>query len=119
VVKGGPILNDATRQDALAAGLAPLTTLIDNGSDAPGTIMYLCSPEFQHQLRQAELIIAKGQANYETLSEMKAPLFFLLQAKCPILARDLDVPVTSIVLKQSDFFSRYQFIIPIPPHHPT
>jgi uncharacterized protein with ATP-grasp and redox domains len=100
VVKGGPVLNDATRQDALEAGLAPLTTLVDNGSDAPGTIIDLCSAEFRRLLAQAELIIAKGQANYETLSRAKAPIFFLLQAKCPVIARDLGVPVKSIVLKQ-------------------
>ncbi len=100
VVKGGPVLNDATRQDALEAGLGPLTTLVDNGSDAPGTIIDLCSAEFRRLLAQAELIIAKGQANYETLSGAKAPIFFLLQAKCPVIARDLGVPVKSIVLKQ-------------------
>ncbi len=100
VVKGGPILNDATRQDALEAGLEPLTTLVDNGSDAPGTILELCSPGFRRLLAQAELVIAKGQANYETLSEVQAPIFFLLQAKCPVIAQNLGVPLKSIVLKQ-------------------
>jgi uncharacterized protein with ATP-grasp and redox domains len=99
VVKGGPILNDATRQDALAAGLSPVATLVDNGCNAPGTIMTLCSQEFRHLLAEADLIIAKGQANYETLSEAAAPIFFLLQTKCPVIARSLGVPVKSIVLK--------------------
>ena len=100
VVKGGPILNDATQSDALAAGLAPLVTIINNGSTAPGTIMALCSSEFCRLFAAAELIIAKGQANYESLSGTAAPVFFLLQAKCPVIARDLGVPVKSIVLKQ-------------------
>lgn len=99
-VKGGPILNDATRQDALAAGLGPVTTIVDNGSNAPGTIIGLCSQEFRHLLAQAELVIAKGQANYESLSGTIAPIFFLLQAKCPVIARSLEVPIKSIVLKQ-------------------
>jgi uncharacterized protein with ATP-grasp and redox domains len=101
-VKGGPILNDATRHDALAAGLGPATTIVDNGSNAPGTIIGLCSQEFRQLLDQAELIIAKGQANYESLSGTTTPIFFLLQAKCPVIAQNLAVPVKSIVLKQGD-----------------
>ena len=101
-VKGGPILNDATQRDALAAGLGPVTTIVDNGSNAPGTIMELCSQEFRHLLAQAKLIIAKGQANYESLSRTAAPIFFLLQAKCPVIAQSLEVPIKSIVLKQGD-----------------
>ena len=101
-VKGGPILNDATRHDALAAGLGPVTTIVDSGSNAPGTIIELCSQEFRHLLDQAELIIAKGQANYESLSGIAVPIFFLLQAKCPVIAQSLEVPVKSIVLKQGD-----------------
>jgi len=46
------------------------------------------------------LVVAKGQANYETLSEEGPEVFFLLQAKCPIVARDVGVPVGSIVLRQ-------------------
>lgn len=99
-VKKGPILNDATREDALAAGLGEVTTIVDNGSNAPGTIIDLCSKDFKRLLNEAELIIAKGQANYESLSDMTAPVFFLLQAKCPIIADNLGVPVKGIVLKK-------------------
>jgi len=99
VVKHGPILNDATRQDALAAGLSGVATIVDNGCDAPGTIIPLCSQEIRYLLAEANFIIAKGQANYESLSETAAPIFFLLQAKCPVIARSLGVPVKSIVLK--------------------
>jgi damage-control phosphatase, subfamily I len=98
VVKGGPILNDATRQDALAAGLDRTATIADNGSNAPGTLIKLCSEEFQKRLAAAKLIIAKGQANYESLSGFDAPIFFLLQAKCPVIAHDLGVSVKSIVV---------------------
>jgi len=99
VVKAGPIINDATREDAVAAGLDLLTHIIDNGSEAPGTLLDRCSPAFREQFARAPLIIAKGQANYETLSEVRAPVFFLLLAKCPILAEDLGVPIGSVVLK--------------------
>jgi hypothetical protein len=98
--KGGPTLNDATVQDAQAAGIHRVARLISTGSDSPGTILASCSEQFRSTYREARLIIAKGQANYETLSEEGPKLFFLLQAKCPVIARDLGVPVGSIVLRQ-------------------
>lgn len=100
-VKGGPTLNDATREDALAARLDRVAEIVSTGSDAPGTILHRCSEEFRHLYDQAELIIAKGQANYETLSEEGSRVFLLLQVKCPVIARDVGVPVGSIVLRQS------------------
>lgn len=99
-VKGGPTLNDATREDALAAGLDRVAEIVSTGSDAPGTTLDRCSDEFRELYEKAELIIAKGQANYETLSEEGSRVFLLLQAKCPVIARDVGVPVGSIVLKQ-------------------
>lgn len=99
-VKGGPVLNDATREDALAAGLDQVAEIFSTGSDAPGTILEYTSDEFRRLYAQAELVIAKGQANYETLSETGPKAFFLLQTKCPVIARDVGVPVGSIVLKQ-------------------
>lgn len=106
VVKAGPIINDATREDALAAGLETVSQIIDNGSDAPGTLLDRCSPAFRELFARAPLIIAKGQANYETLSEARAPVFFLLLAKCQIIADDLGVPIGSVVLKAPDEMSR-------------
>jgi hypothetical protein len=101
-VKGGPILNDATREDALAAGLDRVAEIVDTGSEAPGTILADCAESFRRRFEAAELVIAKGQANYETLSGVGAAgLFFLLQVKCPVIARDIGVPVGSIVLKQA------------------
>jgi len=99
-VKGGPILNDATMEDALAAGVDRVAEVVSTGSDAPGTILSRCSEEFRHLYDEAELVIAKGQANYEALSEEGPKAFFLLQTKCPVIARDVGVPVGSIVLKQ-------------------
>jgi uncharacterized protein with ATP-grasp and redox domains len=99
-VKGGPVLNDATMEDAQAAELDQAARIVDNGIDATGTILSRCSESFRRMYDEAELVIAKGQANYETLSSEGAKVFFLLQAKCPIIARDVGVPVGSIVLKQ-------------------
>jgi len=100
--KGGPILNDATVNDALAAGLDEVAEVISTGSDAPGTILDRCTEDFRRRYNQAELIIAKGQANYETLSTERKGIFFLLQTKCPVIARDVGVPAGSIVLKRGE-----------------
>jgi len=100
-VKGGPTLNDATREDALAAGLETCADIIDNGSDAPGTILSLCSENFRQVYAAAPLVIAKGQGNYETLSEAGARVFCLLQIKCPVIARDLGASVGGVVVRQS------------------
>ncbi len=100
VVKAGPIINDAIRQDAIDAGINLVAEIIDNGSDAVGTLLDDCSENFRKRFKQAELIIAKGQANYESLSDTQAPIFFLLQAKCNIIAQDLGVTEGAVVLKQ-------------------
>jgi uncharacterized protein with ATP-grasp and redox domains len=99
-VKGGPVLNDATREDALAAGVDQVAQLIETGSDAPGTILDRCSDEFRQLYEKVGMVVAKGQANYETLSGTGPKVFFLLQVKCPVIARDVGVTVGSIVLKQ-------------------
>ncbi len=99
-VKASPIINDALLEDAIAAGIDQVAEIIDNGSNAPGTMLNHCSGEFRERFNQAELIIAKGQANYESLSAENAPLFFLLQAKCSVIARDLDVSSKDIILKR-------------------
>lgn len=102
VVKGGAILNDATLDDARAAGLDRVAKVLANGSDAPGTILERSDDGFRQLFEKAELIIAKGQANYETLSAEGDRIFFLLQTKCPVIAADIGVPVGSIVLNQGD-----------------
>lgn len=99
-VKGGPVLNDATRGDAVAAGIDQVAQVISTGADAPGTVLHRCSDAFRRVYDEAELIIAKGQANYETLSEEGPRVFCMLQIKCPVISRDVGVPVGSIVLSQ-------------------
>jgi len=99
-VKGGPVLNDATMHDAEAAGLDEIAEVVDTGSDAPGTVLRLCSEEFRRRYDEAKMIVAKGQANYETLSGEGERLFFLLQTKCHVIAEDVGAPQGSIVLKQ-------------------
>ncbi len=99
-VRGWPVLNDATLTDAFATGLADMADVISNGSDAPGTILENCSPEFRSLFAAADLIIAKGQGNYETLVGADKPIFFLLKIKCEVLSRMLGWPCGSLVLHQ-------------------
>jgi hypothetical protein len=105
VVKGKPVINDATMEDAGVAGLTRIVEVIDNGSDAPGTIMDSCSQEFRHRFTNADLIIAKGQGNYETLSDVGKNIFFVLKAKCPVIARDLGCEVGEMILRKSETFN--------------
>ncbi len=97
-VKGSPIINDATMDDARAVGLTDIVPVIDNGADAPGTILDICSETFRSHFEQADFVIAKGQGNYETLSDVDKHFYFILKAKCPVIAIDIDCPVGQMVL---------------------
>ena len=102
VVRGSATINDVTFVEAKEAGLnAVCNDIIDNGSDAPGTLLQDCSAEFLERFNQAELIIAKGQGNFESLSGIDAPIFFLLQAKCNVIANELGVKELDLIVKQS------------------
>ena len=101
VVREKPIINDATREDALLSGLDKVSEITSSGCDTPGTILKFCSDEFLETYRSASLIISKGQGNYEALSDEKRPLFFLLKAKCQVVARDLGVKNGSIILAKT------------------
>jgi uncharacterized protein with ATP-grasp and redox domains len=100
-VRGAPVINDVTIADTQPAGIPGLVEVVDNGSDAPGTILDDCSAEFQRRFDEADLIIAKGQGNYETLSEVEKDIFFMLKAKCPVIARDLACHVGGLILRRS------------------
>ncbi len=104
VVKGKPIINDATMEDAKFAGLTEKVKVIDNGSDGPGTILKSCSEEFRQRFSQADLIIAKGQGNYETLNDIDKNIFFLLKAKCPVIAKHLDCEIGTVILRRNSNF---------------
>jgi uncharacterized protein with ATP-grasp and redox domains len=98
VVKGKPIINDALIEDALFCGINRTAKVISSGSDAPGTLLKYCSPEFIRLYQKAELIISKGQGNYESLSEEDKSIFFLFKAKCPVIAKDVGCNVGDMVL---------------------
>ena len=85
-VKGGPIINDATRADAISCGLDRRCRVIDNGTQCPGTPLDRCPPEFVRLFYEAEVVISKGQGNFETLSEGAGrTVYHLLTVKCPVV----------------------------------
>lgn len=101
VVKGSPVLNDVTLDDALQTGLNGVCEVIDNGCDGIGTILEWTSREFRESFDRADLIISKGQGNFETLYGTGEKAYFLFQAKCDVVARELGLPFGSMLLKSS------------------
>ena len=100
VVKGGPIINDATFEDAVYMSLDELPNVefltVSNGD--VGTGPNRSSQKVKGWIEEHDLVISKGQGNYEDLSEYNG-IFFMLMAKCPIIASDLGVKVKDIVLR--------------------
>lgn len=88
-VKQSPIINDALYDDAVEVGLDTFCTVISNGTNCPGTPLGLCSVEFLEVFNRADLIISKGQGNFETLSEVDREIFFMLTVKCSVVGRHL------------------------------
>jgi len=81
-VRGASIINDAVMEDAVTCGLTSICRVIDNGTGCPGTPLADCSAEFRGFFATADIILSKGMGNFETLSEVNAPVFFLFMVKC-------------------------------------
>jgi len=97
-VKSVPVINDATVEDAEASSLPAGVRVIENGSDCVGTILSTCSDHFRAEFDAADLIISKGQANFETLDTLlDRNIYFLLKAKCDVIARRMGVKKDSLV----------------------
>lgn len=99
VVRGSPILNDATMEDARFVGLTEVIEVIDSGNDAPGTILSQMPAKIINLFEKSDVIISKGQGNYETLSESKRNVYFLFKIKCPVVAEYMNAKVGEYVLK--------------------
>jgi uncharacterized protein with ATP-grasp and redox domains len=99
VVRGLPILNDATLADAVAVGMEQVADVISSGYDAPSTILNKCCKTFLEEYKKADLIISKGQGNFEGLmNEHDSRIFFLLMAKCDVIAEVLQVEKGSFIV---------------------
>ncbi|MFO8073688.1 MAG: ARMT1-like domain-containing protein [Polyangia bacterium] len=93
VVRSGPAINDALLEDAEQAGLGEVAEVIESGADLPGTPLAFCSADLRERFAAADLVVSKGQGNYETLSDEQRRMFFLLRAKCPVVAGHMSCEV--------------------------
>jgi len=100
-VRDIPIINDATAEDAERSGIGEAARIISSGCDAPGTLLNRCSRAFLEVFERADVIVSKGQGNFESLSGVEAPVFFLLKTKCPVIARHLGTKNGDTVLKDA------------------
>jgi len=101
-VRGSPTINDATIEDARRSGIADRFRVISNGSDVPGTWLEDCSDEFVARFEAADLIVSKGQGNYETLYTMDRHIFFLFLVKCPTVAMMTGSPKGTFVIEEKE-----------------
>ena len=93
IVRGSETSNDATLEDARQVGLDTVTRVIDNGSDIAGTCPARVNDQTRTALRDADLVISKGLANYETLSGRGANIYYLFLCKCALYVEVFGVPL--------------------------
>jgi len=99
-VRGTPIINDATMDDAKYVGMDIVADVISNGYDAPSTVLEHCSAEFKEVFNRADVIISKGQGNLEgLLGKTGKDIYYLLMIKCDVIAGLLHVKKGDFVVK--------------------
>ncbi len=96
--RSSPVINDVTTAEAVKCNIDKKAKIIPSGSHAPGSVLSQCTDEFKELLKSSDIVISKGQGNYESLSEIKG-IFFLLKAKCPVIADRFGVNVGSYIFK--------------------
>lgn len=98
-VRHQSIINDITREMAIESGIEEFATIIDSGSTAPGTDIDIAPKEFLDVFNSADIIISKGQGNYETLTEQSKKVYYLLRIKCPVISRATGQEMGTYVFK--------------------
>lgn len=97
-VRGKPIVNDVTIKDASMIGMQEICEVIDNGNGALGTVLPLCSEEFKEVFAGVDVVLSKGQGNFESLyEEERSNIYFNFMVKCPTMAKIVGVKELSIV----------------------
>lgn len=98
-----PVVNDSIEEDAYIVGIDQYAHVISNGDDSVGTVLSRTSNAFNYIYRTADIIISKGQANYESLSEQTDKnIYFLLMAKSDVIAKNIGVAQKSLICKNSN-----------------
>lgn len=102
VVRENPIINDALKEDAIKCGIDKVAKIISSGCDGPGVMLKYCNKNFLKLFNSAQMIISKGQGNFEALGSVKShPLFFLFRVKCDVVAKNLGFTIGDIILKSN------------------
>lgn len=97
--RGTAVVNDSIEEDAYFVGINEYATIISNGDHSLGTVLHRTSQEFQAVYQSADVVIAKGQANYECLSEEQKRIYFLLMTKCGVIAENISAPEKRMICK--------------------
>ncbi|HFE64247.1 MAG TPA: DUF89 family protein [Caldithrix sp.] len=100
-VRGGPIINDVTIEDAKLVGMEDVATVITTGDDSPGVVWETASDEFKAIFNEADVIISKGQGNLEGLIDVPQNIYFLLVIKCDLVGELVETGVGEFVIKRS------------------
>jgi len=98
--RGAAVVNDSIEEDAYLVGINDYATIISNGDYSLGTVLSRTSKEFNDIYYNADIILTKGQANYECLSTETGNIYFLLMTKCDVLAKDINVPEMKMIIKK-------------------
>jgi damage-control phosphatase, subfamily I len=96
-VRSAPIINDATLADARQAGLLEICTVVESGSRVSGTPLHCCNDAFRDLFFSSDVVISKGQGNFETLFGSGREVFYLLMVKCPVIAVEIGAPMGSFI----------------------
>lgn len=97
--RGKPILNDVTEEDAYLVGMDAYAEIVNNGTDIPGTELKYCSPQFLEIFNHSQVIIAKGQGNFESLHGCgRENLYYIFMCKCNLFMEKHNAQQNDIVL---------------------
>lgn len=94
-------MNDSVEEDAYEVGMDAYAAIISNGDSSLGTVLHRTSKKFQEVYQNADIVVAKGQANYECLSDEKKNIYFLLMTKCKVIADNIGVPEMKMICMRS------------------
>ncbi len=97
-VRSKAILNDITLSDAKQLGIDKLCNVIESGSEITGTDLAQCTPKFKDLFKNSDMVISKGQGNFETLMNEDRPIYFLFKVKCEAIAHRCGLPVGNSAL---------------------
>jgi uncharacterized protein with ATP-grasp and redox domains len=104
-VKSGPILNDVTREDIIDIGFDDRIRIIETGDRHIGINFKNISKELREDLEDSDIIISKGQGNFESLDKLKGKkIFFLVKVKCELIGRELGVGKMDVVFKKNKYY---------------